>query len=134
LCDRYAEMTGERRSASGDTFARVRRIIQAVADGDVAARESLTETALCLGVGISNVVWGLDIDTVVIDGALTGAWQLIEPVIREQLPDGDSLAGLNALLRPSALGGDAALIGAATMPFAPVFATGGSLEFEEASA
>jgi predicted NBD/HSP70 family sugar kinase len=132
LCDRYAEMAGERRAmASGDTFARVRRIVQALADGDEVARKSLAATARCLGIGISNVVWGLDIDVVVIDGAITGAWQLIEPVIREQLTDDEELPEFTSLLRPSSLEGDAALIGAATMPFAPVFATGGSVELDE---
>ena len=84
------------------------------------------ETVRCLGVGISNVVWGLDADVVVVDGAITDAWHLIEPMIREQLPEGESLAGLHVLLRPSALGGNAALIGAAALPFNTVFATGGS--------
>jgi predicted NBD/HSP70 family sugar kinase len=83
------------------------------------------ETARCLGIGISNVVWGLDADVVVIDGAVTDAWHLIEPVIREQL-DNESLAENDVLLRPSAFGGDAALIGAATLPFTTLFATGGS--------
>jgi predicted NBD/HSP70 family sugar kinase len=135
LCDRYAALSGERRSASsGDTSARVRRIVQAAVDGDEAARESLRKTARCLGVGISNVFWGLDADVVVIDGAVTGAWHLIEPVIREQLPDENGLAGIQVLLRPSALGGEAALIGAATLPFTTVFATGESRRAAGASA
>ncbi len=126
LCERYGAVAGDRRSAaSGDTFARVRRIVQAAAGGNTAAVESLVETARCLGVGISNVVWGLDVDVVVIDGAITDAWHLIEPVIREQLGN-ESLPEINLLLRPSAFGGDAALIGAATLPFTTLFATGGS--------
>jgi predicted NBD/HSP70 family sugar kinase len=126
LCERYAVMSGDRRStASGDTFARARRIVQAAASGERAAVESLAETARCLGVGISNVVWGLDVDVVVIDGAITDAWNLIEPVIRKQL-NIESQPEINVLLRPSAFGGDAALIGAATLPFSTLFATGGS--------
>ncbi len=134
LCERYAAVSGDRRSAaSGDTFGRVRRIVQAAADGDKAAIESLVETARCLGVGISNVVWGLDVDVVVIDGAITDAWHVIEPVIREQL-DNESLAEINVLLRPSAFGGDAALIGAATLPFTTLFATGGSQQVARVTA
>ncbi len=125
LCGRYAALAGARRSASsGGTSARVRRIVQAAVDGDEAALASLRETARCLGVGISNVVWGLDADVVVIDGAMTGAWHAIEAAIREQLPEESSLAGIQVLLRPSTLGGEAALIGAATLPFTTVFATG----------
>lgn len=126
LCERYAAVSGDRRSAaSGDTFARVRRIVQAASDGDHAAVDSLRETARYLGTGISNVVWGLDVDVVVIDGAITDAWHLIEPVIHGQL-DIESQPKINVLLRPSAFGGDAALIGAATLPFSTLFATGGS--------
>jgi N-acetylglucosamine repressor len=126
LCERYAAMSGDRRSTgSGDTFARARRIVQGAASGDRTAVESLAETARCLGVGISNVVWGLDVDVVVIDGAITDAWHLIEPVIRKQL-NIESQPEISVLLRPSAFGGDAALIGAATLPFSTLFATGGS--------
>jgi predicted NBD/HSP70 family sugar kinase len=126
LCERYATISRERRSAaSGDTFARVRRIVQAATDGDRAAVNSVTETARCLGIGISNVVWGLDVDVVVVDGAICGAWSLVEPAIRDQL-DNESLSEIELILRPSAFGGDAALIGAATLPFTTLFATGGS--------
>jgi hypothetical protein len=69
-------------------------------------------------------VWGLDADVVVIDGVITAAWHLIEPVLLAQMPDGDSLAGLKVMLRPSTLGGEAALIGAATLPLTTIFATG----------
>lgn len=135
LCDRYAALAGERRPAtSGDTTARVRTIVQNALDGDKAARESLREVSRCLGVGISNVIWGLDADVIVIDGAITGAWPLIEPVLCEQFPEGDSVAGLSVLLRPSALGGEAALIGAATLPFTTVFATGESRQVAGATA
>ena len=126
LCDRYAALAGEHSNDSGDHSARLRRILKGALAGDPAARESLRATASCLGVGISNVIWGLDADVVVIDGAITETWDFIEPVLREHWPDGFGLAGMNVLLRPSALGGEAALIGAATLPFTTVFATGES--------
>jgi predicted NBD/HSP70 family sugar kinase len=127
LCDRYAELCGERRPAtSGDTSARVKRIVQRAIDGEQAARESLRDVARYLGVGISNVIWGLDADVIVIDGAITDAWPLIEPLLRDHFPESESTAGLGVLLRPSALGGEAALVGAATLPFTSLFATGES--------
>jgi hypothetical protein len=70
---------------------------------------------------------------VVIDGALTDAWHLIEPVIRKQL-NIESQPEINVLLRPSAFGGDAALIGAATLPFSTVFATGRSQQLARVTA
>jgi predicted NBD/HSP70 family sugar kinase len=125
LCERYAALIGERRAASGDTSTRVRRIVQ-LAESESAAREALIETAKCLSIGISNAVWGLDADVVVVDGAITVAWHLVEPVLLGQMPDNDSLAGFKVLLRPSTLRGEAALIGAATLPLTTVFATGES--------
>jgi predicted NBD/HSP70 family sugar kinase len=125
LCERYSALIGERRTSTGDTSTRVRRIVQ-LADSVASAREAVIETARCLGIGISNAVWGLDADVVVVDGAITAAWHLIEPVLLSQMPDNDSLAGFKVLLRPSTLRGEAALVGAATLPLTTVFATGES--------
>jgi predicted NBD/HSP70 family sugar kinase len=128
ICNRYAAANGGKRLPSaGDTWARVRRIAELSNAGDASARQALEESARYLGIGISNVVWGLDADAVVIDAAITEAWGLIEPVLWKQLPDDTELWGSrNLLLRPSALGGDAALIGAATLPLSLVFAGNGT--------
>lgn len=124
ICNRYSDLSGTRRqSNAGDTSARVRRIAGWAAGGDAQARRTLDETARYLGVGISNIVWGLDADTVVIDAAITEAWGLVEPMLLRQLPDNRELTGSrNLLVRPSAFGGEAALIGAATLPLSTIFA------------
>ena len=123
ICERYSATPGARRFPAGaDTSARVRRIAQSALNGDAAAVATLEQTAIYLGAGISNIVWGLDADVVVVDGAITGAWRLMAPLIRDQLPDLPELSNLPLILRSSALSGDAALIGAATLPFTTVFA------------
>ncbi len=124
VCNRHSVVSNaKRQSNAGDTSARVRRIAELANGGDASARATIEETARYLGVGISNVVWGLDADTIVIDAAITEAWGIVEPVIWSQLPDDNELWGSrNLLLRPSALGGEAALIGAATLPLSLVFA------------
>lgn len=124
VCNRYAaESEGKRQaSAIGDTTARVRRIAERALAGEPEARATLERTAQFLGIGISNVVWGLDADMVVIDAALTEAWSLVEPVLRQQLPDHGALVGSrNLLIRRSAFGGEAALVGAATLPLSMAF-------------
>lgn len=122
ICDRYSVLTGARRQSSGDASARVRRIAEWAKGGDAAARQTIEETARYLGIGISNLIWGLDADTVVIDATFTEAWGLVEPVIRRQLPDDRELWGpRNLQLRPSIFGGDAALIGAASLPLSNIF-------------
>jgi predicted NBD/HSP70 family sugar kinase len=124
VCQRYSELSeAKRMTSSGDTFARVRRIAELAGSGDAAARQTLEETARCLGVGISNVVWGLDADTIVLDGAITEGWPLVEPILRRQLPDYREVWGSrNLLVRPSVFGGEAALIGASTLPLSLIFA------------
>ncbi len=124
ICDRYAGLTGAwRQPSTGDTSGRVRRIAEWALAGDPAARQTTEETARYLGVGISNLIWGLDANTVVIDSTIAEAWKLIEPVLRRQLPEnGDLWGSRNVLVRPSALGGEAALIGAVTLPLNKIFA------------
>jgi len=69
-------------------------------------------------------VWALDADAVVIDGTMTEAWPLVSAAIREQFPEGPQFLNFrNLVLRPSALGGEASLVGAMTVPFAPLFAS-----------
>jgi predicted NBD/HSP70 family sugar kinase len=123
ICNRYTNLSGTRRIANnGDTSARVRRIAELAAGGDRAARRTLDETSRYLGIGISNLIWGLDADTVVIDAAITEAWGLVEPVLRKYLPESGELWGARSLVvRPSAFGGEAALIGAASLPLRMIF-------------
>jgi predicted NBD/HSP70 family sugar kinase len=89
---------------------------------DAVANKTIEETARYLAIGISNLVWCLDADTIVVDAAFTEAWGLIEPVLWRHLPEEHELFGSrNLLLRPSALGGEAALVGAASLPLSDIF-------------
>jgi predicted NBD/HSP70 family sugar kinase len=125
IWDRYAAYAGAPQPAqSGDTSARVSRIAHQALDGDRASLAALEETGRYLGIGIANLVWGLDADVVVIEGALTQAWSIIEPAVRGQLPSRGMIDFQNLVIRPSSFGGDAALIGAATLPFTTVFSSG----------
>ncbi len=135
VCDRYAAIAGGRRQANlGDATAGVRRIAQMALAGDAAARQTVMETGAYLGIGIANVVWGLNADVVIVDGVLADAWELVEPAIRGQFPDRGELLNFRHLaLRRSSLGGEAALIGTATLPFTNVFATGNRRRAAEAA-
>ena len=135
VCDRYAELSGNRgQSDIGNTSARVHRIVERAGAGDTPARQTVEETARYLGIGISNIVWSLDADSIVIDAAIAGRWQLVEPLLRRQLPDTPALWGpRDLLLRPSALGGEAALIGASTLPLTAFFSHASRLAPSRAS-
>jgi predicted NBD/HSP70 family sugar kinase len=124
-CERYNALAGMKTRASSSSYPQqIRQICQLAMEGDPAARTALNESARYLGLGIFNAVWALDADAIVIDGTMTEAWPLVSAAIREQFPEGPQFLNFrNLVLRPSALGGEASLIGAITVPFAPLFAS-----------
>jgi len=126
ICDLYVALSGAKRQASlGDATARIRKIAQLALAGDPAARKTVEKISRYLGVGISNIIWGLDADVVIIDGVICDAWPIVEPTLREQFPDSRDLPNFRHLVvRKSGLAGDAALIGATTLPFTSLFTTG----------
>jgi len=123
LCDRYAEMVNSKSFAgSGNVTARVRMICHRAMNGETTAQTAIRETCRFLGIGISNVVWGLDADTVIIHSVITEAWPLVAPVILDQFPDGSQTVTRHSLvLRPSLFGREASLVGVATLPFHHMF-------------
>ncbi len=126
VCARYQTHNGSRRLPMGkDASGCVREICHLAMSGDQTAITTLRETGRYLGIGIANMVWGLDPDAVVIDGTCTDAWPVLAPVIQEQFPDGREFLNFqNLILRPSALRGEAAIIGASALPFHHMFGTG----------
>lgn len=122
-CERYRALNGNRGCPpTGDVTAGVRRICHLALAGDAAAAQALRASARYLGVGISNIVWGLDPDAVILDGAITEAWSLVGPVITDQFADGREFLNFkNLILRPSALRGQAAIVGATALPFQSLF-------------
>ena len=134
LCERYAALTQTRPAAAGDRRGRVRKICQLAQSGDEAAAEALRQTCRYLGIGLANVIWGLNADAVVIDSPMNQAWHFIAPLLQEQFPNrGDVVNFQNLTLRPACLEGKASLIGAATLPFGGLFASGESTRARKAA-
>jgi predicted NBD/HSP70 family sugar kinase len=125
VCERYSTLSHSARSNdTGETTSRVRQICRLAMRGEPAATEALRETCRYLGIGIANVVWGLDADAVIFDGTMSEAWPLVGPWIAAQFPNPELLNFQDLMLRPSALHGEAAMIGAATLPFMRLFSVG----------
>ncbi len=126
LCRLYSERNGGPwKGRGGDMNARARSICHEAMRGSEAAREAIAEACRYLGIGIANTVWALDVDAVILDGALTEAWPLAAAAIQEQFPPGEEFRNFRTLaLRPCALEPDAALVGAVLLPFSHLFATG----------
>jgi predicted NBD/HSP70 family sugar kinase len=126
LCEYYLGFTQPRVSfRTSDNRARARKICQLALSGDEAAMKALTKTCRYLGIGLANVIWGLNADAVVIDGAITRAWPVVARLILDQFPRSDEILTFrHVVLRPSSLGGEATIIGAATLPFQSLFGSG----------
>lgn len=106
--DRPGERTGAQSSRPD-----AREIVARAGAGDPDAQESVRRSATALGRGIAGVVTVLDPEVVVLTGGLSEAgdlwWSCVETALRADLVD--HLSGVP--LRRGALGGSAALIGAA---------------------
>lgn len=125
LCERYATLNGVgiSRAANNDIRSNVRRICTKAMEGDSSALAALREVGRYIGVGITNVVWGMNPDVVVVDATMNEAWPLLEQCIKDEFPYG-IINFRNLLLRPSKFGGEGSILGAATLPFHALFNTG----------
>lgn len=98
-------------------------LIARARDGDQRALRAIEATGHYLGVGIGGIVNALNPSRVFVGGEITGAWDLIEPAVREGILE-------RALTRPAAatpvipeqMGGYPRLRGATALVAAPHFA------------
>lgn len=122
VCDRFAQLQGKASGRTADSAARVRRICQRALDGDYDAVEVLRDTARYLALGVASIAFGLDPEVIVLNTTLNMAWPMLIEGIQAQLPRKEEWPAFQKLsIRPSALGEQGALIGAATLAFAPLF-------------
>lgn len=126
IFSRYNSLANETRGASGETESRIRKICHLAREGNAAAVQAIRECMRYLGIGIANVIWALNADVVIIDGAITDAWPLVLTAIREQFPGGDEFRNFNNLiLRPCSLAQETGFTGALALPFVDLFEHGG---------
>jgi glucokinase len=97
-----------------------RTIAQGARAGDALCAGIVEESAAMLARGIAAVYTVLDPDAIVLGGGVAGAQDLILPIVRSLLPSLVlAFEARSATLVPSALGYDAALIGAASLALYP---------------
>ena len=110
--NRYMELRG----SGGRRLSTMRKLIELVDSGDVAATEAVRETARYLGIGITGLINGLDPEVVVIGGEITKAWGLIEPIIVKETQRSLLAPRLHGVpIRPSAFEVRPSLKGALTL-------------------
>jgi predicted NBD/HSP70 family sugar kinase len=98
-------------------------VLASAAAGDPVAREALAETGRWLGLGLAGLINIFNPRLVVFGGLFEQLYPFIEPAVQDAL-DRSALRAPRRLvsLVPSALGNDAALIGAAELAFEPLLA------------
>ena len=117
---RYAK----KRSGAAQEDITFKRLIDYAFAGDQFARESLTETAYFLGLGISNLTKGLSPEAVILGGEIARAWPLIADELHTAIEKNSICRGLpSAVAFASTLGEDTRLMGALSLILAGKFAS-----------
>jgi len=115
---RYRKLAGDNQVAQPG----FRELVDRGLGGEENAKAALIETALCLGVGISNLVVGFSPEAVVVGGEIARAWSLIESALKETIEHSIRRGLPSAKILPSTLGEDPVLRGALSLVLASKFA------------
>lgn len=101
----------------------VAEVIQAANAGDTRAGEAVDTAARWLGVGLRPVFLLFNPEMVVLGGLLSQVWTARREIVLEGLDPANLISARDSLdIRPSKLGDDASLLGAAELAFAPLLA------------
>lgn len=99
-----------------------RELVDQALGGEGHAKAALIDTALCLGIGISNLVVGFSPEAVVVGGEIARAWPLVESALRETMEHSVRRGLPPAGILPSTLGEQPTLRGALSLVLAGKFA------------
>ena len=113
---RYHKLSG------GNSAPNFATLIDRALDGEPEAKAALTETARYLGTGISNLIVGFSPEAVIVGGAITRAWPLIEKALTEKIERSVRRGLPSARILRSTLNGDPTLMGALSLVLASKFA------------
>lgn len=98
-----------------------RELVDRALGGESNAKTALIDTALCLGIGISNLVVGFSPEAVVVGGEIARAWSLVEDALTETMEHSVRRGLPSARILPSTLGEKPALRGALSLVLASKF-------------
>lgn len=106
------QFAGQKALLSASNTASIRDLVDAVSVGIPEAVTALGRAGTALGIALAGVVNTLDIASVVLGGMLARLAPWLRPTLAEELERG-VVSGLSVDIRASALGPDAAMLGAA---------------------
>jgi predicted NBD/HSP70 family sugar kinase len=115
---RYRTLIGQ-----GEDFTiDFKELIDRALAGESHAKSALVDMALCLGIGISNLIVGFSPEAVVVGGEITRAWELVEDAFKQTIEHSIRRGLPSARILPSTLGPEPALRGALSLVLASKFA------------
>jgi predicted NBD/HSP70 family sugar kinase len=114
-----ARYTKLKRASTAPDFG---TLIDRALAGEQEAEIALRETGRYLGIGISNLVVGFSPEAVVVGGAITRAWSLLEEDLTEKIERSVRRGVPSARILRSTLNGDPTLIGALSLVLTTKFA------------
>jgi len=114
---RYAKLSG----LTQDVPPGFAELVDRALNGETPAKTALIDTALCLGVGISNLIVGFSPEAVVVGGEIARAWTLVEGALRETIEHSVRRGLPSAQILPSTLGAQPTLRGALSLVLASKF-------------
>ena len=114
---RYQNLKG-----AADFEGDFKRIVDRALGGESEARTALMDTALYLGIGISNLVVGFSPEAVVVGGEIARAWPLVEDALKQTIERSVRRGLPSARILPSTLGKDPTVMGALSLVLASKFA------------
>jgi predicted NBD/HSP70 family sugar kinase/predicted transcriptional regulator len=115
---RYQKLIG----AEADSGVDFKQLVDRALGGEPEARTALVDMALCLGIGISNLVVGFSPEAVVVGGEIARAWPLIKEALQQTMEHSVRRGLPSARILPSTLGRDPTLMGALSLVLASKFA------------
>src|SRR5438067_2520118 len=101
------------------TFA---ELVDKALAGEREAEKALTDMALCLGIGIANLIVGFSPEAVVVGGEITRAWHLVEHALQETIAHSVRRGLPSAKILPATVGESPTLRGALSLILAEKFA------------
>lgn len=99
-----------------------KQLVDRALEGEAEAKRALVDTALCLGIGICNLIVGFSPEAVVVGGEITRAWKLVESALTASIGNSVRRGLPSARILPSTLGENPTLTGAVSLVLARKFA------------
>jgi predicted NBD/HSP70 family sugar kinase len=115
---RYQKLSGDQERSQID----FKQLVDQALAGEPHARAALEDMALCLGIGISNLIVGFSPEAVVVGGEITRAWSLVEEALKQTIERSVRRGLPTSYIMPSTLGENPALMGSLSLVLAGMFA------------